>query len=601
MPVSESSEELVSLSSSEPPPALIDLPGIVSGIFGGSQTDESTSDAGITGLDSSSDSIDSVLGSSSSDEAEFGSSNSPSALIDLPGIVSNIFGGSSSDDDTTHPSISQSDSMPTTFDHFIDSSSELGSLTSASDELPGISWPEISWPSISLPEISLPIISLPEISLPGISLLPGLDPSDTPTETFDASESSSDGSLLESRTEESSDDGWSPGLPGIITSLLPIFSDSESELSMSASGSLESSDSFERTDDRPDFSDDNSGRSESVSSVSGEFSSSESGDFGSNSESNHPGASDESSDDWESETVTDGPWLSSSKDNLPSESSDDGPGSSHIESSSRIESSTTSSTSKSLLSVPSSVDFSRLTAKPSPTSSASAGAEESSVVYPQVIYNQLASACTQCLKFNIRILAPYENLFGQNNYLASQAFNEIPDVVARALSISYNRVTSTMIFATENAVSTANRRSLLARSEIAEPHYYMSLSIVKDTTVLNPKLELQQLATTMAVQVRDSSSALHSDGVWGSLIDTSYMKVTSDLNDLNGVAQVAPNSPGQVDSPFKGDSKSTSRSKWIGIGIGIFFAVLIVILVIYWRVRHKKNKEKFRSNFVAIE
>ncbi|KAJ1832796.1 hypothetical protein LPJ70_006521 [Coemansia sp. RSA 2708] len=129
----------------------------------------------------------------------------------------------------------------------------------------------------------------------------------------------------------------------------------------------------------------------------------------------------------------------------------------------------------------------------------------------------------------------------------------------------------------------------------------MSLSIVKDTTVLNPKLELQQLATTMAVQVRDSSSALHSDGVWGSLIDTSYMKVTSDLNDLNGVAQVAPNSPGQVDSPFKGDSKSTSRSKWIGIGIGIFFAVLIVILVIYWRVRHKKNKEKFRSNFVAIE
>ncbi|KAJ2178917.1 hypothetical protein GGF45_002639, partial [Coemansia sp. RSA 551] len=262
---------------------------------------------------------------------------------------------------------------------------------------------------------------------------------------------------------------------------------------------------------------------------------------------------------------------------------------------------TTSSSTRSILSVPSSVDFSRLTAKPTPTASQSSSSDETSVVLPQVIYNQAASACTKCLKFNIRIMAPYENLFGQNNYLASQAFNEVPDVVARAMSINYNRVSSTMIFATENAVVTTKRRALFARSEPTTPHYYMSLSVTRDSSVLNPKLELQQLATTMSMQIRDGSSALHKDGVWGSLIDSRYMKVTSDLSDLDGVAQVAPNGPDQVDSPFKGDAKSTSRSKWIGIGIAIFFAILIVILVVYWRIRHKKNKEKFRSNFVAIE
>ncbi|KAJ2044437.1 hypothetical protein GGI08_007105, partial [Coemansia sp. S2] len=163
------------------------------------------------------------------------------------------------------------------------------------------------------------------------------------------------------------------------------------------------------------------------------------------------------------------------------------------------------------------------------------------------------------------MLAPYENLFGSNNYLASQAFNAVPDLVAQALGISTNRVTSSMIFASADSVAIANKRSLNKRDDISVPHYYMSLSITKDSRALNPKSELQLLSTTLNSQVRDSSSALHTINTWGRLVDTGYYRVTSNLDDLNGVPQVAPNSPTQVDSPFKGTEKSNSRKMWIGI------------------------------------
>ncbi|KAJ2805848.1 hypothetical protein H4R20_001925, partial [Coemansia guatemalensis] len=268
---------------------------------------------------------------------------------------------------------------------------------------------------------------------------------------------------------------------------------------------------------------------------------------------------------------------------------------------------TSTSTTKSILSVPTSVDFSRLTAEPTETPSHSDSSDdgndpvENKPSLPQVITNPLASACTQCLKFNIRILAPYENLFGSTNYLASQAFNEVPNVIAQALGINYNRVTSSAIFAVENAVVSNRRRSLVVRDEPAGPHYYMSMSITKDGSALNPKLDLQQMATRLKVQIADTSSSLHDSSAWGPLIDSGYFKVTNDLDNLDGVAQVDPNSPEQVDSPFKGDSKSNSRSKWIGIGIGIFFGVLIILLVIYWRLRHRRNKNRVRQNFVAID
>ncbi|KAJ1992589.1 hypothetical protein EDC05_002735 [Coemansia umbellata] len=265
--------------------------------------------------------------------------------------------------------------------------------------------------------------------------------------------------------------------------------------------------------------------------------------------------------------------------------------------------STTTSTSKAVIDVPTSVDFSRLTAEPSTTASAS-DSSASSVTLPQVIYNPLSPSCSQCLKVTLRILAPYENLFGSNNYLASQAFNAIPDLVAQALEINTNRVTASMIFATQDAVATINsRRSLMKRgSEPSEPHYYISVSITKDSMAMNPKSELQLLATTLSTQVRDATSALHTINVWGELIDKSYMQVTSNLDNLNGVAEVAPNSPGQVISPFKGDSKSNSRSKWIGIGVGVSCAVVIgaCIILVHYRRRRAMLKRQVRQNFVTI-
>ncbi|KAJ2002135.1 hypothetical protein GGI02_002503 [Coemansia sp. RSA 2322] len=199
------------------------------------------------------------------------------------------------------------------------------------------------------------------------------------------------------------------------------------------------------------------------------------------------------------------------------------------------------------------------------------------------------------------MLAPYENLFGSNNYLASQAFNALPDLVAQALGISANRVTSSMIFATMNAVSVVNRSSLIKRDdEPAGPHYYMSMSITKNSQALNPKSELQLLSTTLSSQVRDPSSSLHTINTWGRFVDTTYYQVTSNLNDLNGVAQVAPNSPTQVESPFKGTDTSNSRKMWIGIGIGIF-AVIFIPVMIVWNRYHKAHRVKnIRDNFVAL-
>ncbi|KAJ2764967.1 hypothetical protein IWQ57_004968, partial [Coemansia nantahalensis] len=133
------------------------------------------------------------------------------------------------------------------------------------------------------------------------------------------------------------------------------------------------------------------------------------------------------------------------------------------------------------------------------------------------------------------------------------------------------------------------------------PHYYMSLSIARDTQSLSPSQELQRVYTALKAQIGDPVSSLHTSSAWGTIIDSRYLVLTSNPGDLNGVPAVDPNGPDQVDSPFKGDSKSTSRSKWIGIGIGIFFAVLIVLLVVYWRIRHKRNKERVRHNFVSIE
>ncbi|KAJ2656576.1 hypothetical protein IWW48_004941 [Coemansia sp. RSA 1200] len=270
-----------------------------------------------------------------------------------------------------------------------------------------------------------------------------------------------------------------------------------------------------------------------------------------------------------------------------------------------LPSSTTSSTTKSLISVPTSVDFSRLTAEPTELPSATATTDTGDSL-PQVIFNPLSSTCSQCLTFTLRILAPYENLFGSNNYLASQAFNQVPNLVALALGINENRATASMIFAQEDTVVTANRRRsmLIRKSEPDYPHYYISLSITKDSSAVNPKSELQLLSTTLSSQVRDSSSDLHTLNSWGPLIDRTYMKVTSNMDDLNGVAQVAPDSPGQVDSPLQGDAKSTSRSKWIGIGVGVGCAVVIaacVLLVHYRRRNHILSKRQIRQNFVAIQ
>ncbi|KAJ2329430.1 hypothetical protein GGI00_003943, partial [Coemansia sp. RSA 2681] len=257
----------------------------------------------------------------------------------------------------------------------------------------------------------------------------------------------------------------------------------------------------------------------------------------------------------------------------------------------------TTTTEKGIISVPSSVDFSRLFETPT-TASGSSVAPSS---YPQVIFNPLSSTCSKCLTFNIRMLAPYENLFGSNNYLASQAFNAMPDLVAQALGISANRVSSSMIFASANSVSIAGKRLSNKRdSGPSGPHYYMSLSITKDSRALNPKSELQLLSTTLSSLVSDSSSSLHTINTWGRLVDSGYYRVTSNLDDLNGVAQVAPNSPTQVESPFKGTDKSNSRKMWIGIGIGIF-ALIFIPTMMWWarRYRARRNK-KYLDNFMEI-
>ncbi|KAJ1936479.1 hypothetical protein GGF37_005593 [Kickxella alabastrina] len=245
----------------------------------------------------------------------------------------------------------------------------------------------------------------------------------------------------------------------------------------------------------------------------------------------------------------------------------------------------TSISEKPVIEVPTSVDFSRLVATSTDSVSQATG-----IVYPQVIVNPLSSICSQCLTFQIRILAPYENLFGSNNFLASQAFNAIPDLVAEALSTNPNRITASMIFANADAVATLNNRAL--GTDV--PHYYISMSIIKDNGQVNPITDLQSLGTTLSSQVRDSSSPLHTINQWGALIDRSYLKITSRLEELKGVAQTAPNSPNQVDSPFKGTVKSNSRKMWIGIGIAIAIAIMAVIVV--WYVR-RQRRALLKENF----
>ncbi|KAJ2402838.1 hypothetical protein GGI23_000432 [Coemansia sp. RSA 2559] len=462
-----------------------------------------------------------------------------------------------------------------------------GEETTTSDEqrVPDISWPEISWPEFSWPEISWPEISWPAISWPvdhtqtDSESNDGLSITEVPTESHDSHEM---------HTTET------PFLP-------PWFetSDEESDIvSTAASTDTIVSDMF--TSD--DFS-------------WGKISSKEeftTGDTFSVKPSSTNELDETSVDVVESTDLVTSSWVSpaESKEETPTTSSSkETKTSTPVSTSTPTTTSTTSSssttTTKGVISVPTSVDFSRLTADPTETASAS-DLTDSNDSLPQVVTNPLSPTCSQCLTFTLRILAPYANLFGSNNYLASQAFNQIPNLVATALGININRATASMIFAEADAVVAANRRrSLLVRNtEPDYPHYYISLSITKDSSAVNPKSELQSLSTSLSSQVRDSSSELHTLNSWGSLIDRTYMVVTSNLDDLNGVAQVAPDSPGQVDSPLQSDSKSTSRSKWIGVGVGVSCAVVLgicILLVHYRRRHHMLSKRQIRQNFVAIQ
>ncbi|KAJ2548143.1 hypothetical protein EV175_004935 [Coemansia sp. RSA 1933] len=414
-----------------------------------------------------------------------------------------------------------------------------------------ISWPEISWPEVSWPEISWP-----EITWPG-----------------DGSQADSDSdsglSIVEVPTEsqdDSTDD--SPFLPPWFETSTAASFASDEEFTTGDTFSIESA----PTDELADTSGDAFESTELVTSS------------------------------WVS------PIESEEVETSTLETAEEVETSALITTSTPTPTLTTSSstsTTKGVISVPTSVDFSRLTAEPTTTASASDSADANDNL-PQVVTNPLSSTCSQCLTFTLRILAPYANLFGSNNYLASQAFNQIPNLVATALGINDNRVTASMIYAQADAVVAANRRrSLLVRdTEPAYPHYYISLSITKDSSAVNPKSELQLLSTSLSSQVRDASSQLHTLNSWGPLIDRTYMVVTSNLDDLNGVAQVAPDSPGQVDSPLQSNAKSASRSKWIGVGVGVSCAVVLavcILLVHYRRRHHMLSKRQIRQNFVAIQ
>ncbi|KAJ1901188.1 hypothetical protein LPJ81_003798 [Coemansia sp. IMI 209127] len=453
--------------------------------------------------------------------------------------------------------------------------------TSDGELIPEISWPEISWPEISWPEISWPAISWPVVdtqtdteSADGLSII------EVPTE-------SQDGSLEVDTTE-------TPFLP-------PWFetTDEESDIvSTTAPANTVVSDIL--TSD--DFSWDQISSNEEFTT----------GDTFSVETSTTNVLEETSEDVVESTDLVTSSWVSPVESEVEApttSSSEETETSTPVVTSTPTTTSTTSSssttTTKGVISVPTSVDFSRLTADSTETASAGDSADSNDSL-PQVVTNPLSPTCSQCLTFTLRILAPYANLFGSNNYLASQAFNQIPNLVATALGINNNRATASMIFAEADAVVAANRRrSLLVRdTEPDYPHYYISLSITKDSSALNPKSELQGLSTSLSSQVRDSSSELHTLNSWGSLIDRTYMVVTSNLDDLNGVAQVAPDSPGQVDSPLQSDAKSTSRSKWIGVGVGVSCAVVlgICILMVHYRRRHHMlSKRQIRQNFVAIQ
>lgn len=263
--------------------------------------------------------------------------------------------------------------------------------------------------------------------------------------------------------------------------------------------------------------------------------------------------------------------------------------------------SSSSSSTKENIPVPTSIDWSRLVNDYTTTTRDSGPAPTSgppAPQYPQVIFNPLSSTCSQCLKFNLRILAPYRNLFGANNYLASQTFNALPNLVADSLDINRNRVFSSMIFATQQAVEVANQRNHKRDSEPSEPHYYIAMSITKNSQAVNPKSELLKQSAALNFQVRNHNSPLHTTNEWGKLIDSGYYKVTDKLDNMDGVSHVGPNNPN--DSPFQGDKKSTNRKMWIGIGIGIFAVIFIPLMIWLARRYRKKKNRRYMDNFIAI-
>ncbi|KAJ1728477.1 hypothetical protein LPJ72_005454 [Coemansia sp. Benny D160-2] len=532
---------------------------------------------------------------------------------------------------------------------------------------PEVSWPEVTWPEVTWPEVSWPEISWPEVTWPGDETQTGDDfetdtfnptssalsiievptwlqtesfgedttisqfippwlqtseedsafipPTFATADTLDSFEDFTTGDTFVISTpftdgfEETSFDGTEPtgSFDDFSNSFWIRPTDEISDTTYEDVSDITNAPSTIPESEYPGSTDDNRFSTDEgsfeVSSPVGRSTDVESSQFFSTDEENENISSRPTHTDSSQESEVSTPERESTPATTHVEQT---PATTHVEEPpTTMASSTTSSTTKSLISVPTSVDFSRLTAEPTELASATDTTDTGSSL-PQVIFNPLSSTCSQCLTFTLRILAPYENLFGSNNYLASQAFNQVPNLVALALGINENRATASMIFAQEDTVVTANRRRsmLIRKSEPDYPHYYISLSITKDSSAVNPKSELQLLSTTLSSQVRDSSSDLHTLNSWGPLIDRTYMKVTSNIDDLNGVAQVAPDSPGQVDSPLQGDAKSTSRSKWIGVGVGVGCAVVIaacVLLVHYRRRNHILSKRQIRQNFVAIQ
>ncbi|PVU98276.1 hypothetical protein BB559_001694, partial [Furculomyces boomerangus] len=270
------------------------------------------------------------------------------------------------------------------------------------------------------------------------------------------------------------------------------------------------------------------------------------------------------------------------------------------------------------VSIPTSININALTANPSETHKAdvpvsnpneteqdSAPSDTEPIPDPPIINPNYVPCSQGCLKFTVRILAPYGNLLsGNDNLLPAQIINQLPNDIGVGIGLSDpSRIKASQI---RSPYSTPGLSKNYSGSKIKLGHvnskfrdasvsnqnyFYVDMDVLKSSKVIDYVKELKNVEGEIKNSIGNSDSNLYRVSKLTSLIDPSYIDVSSPTLLVNSGKARFPNDPTSIVSPFEGNKKG-----------GFMAAGICVVVVLYGSLMYMWNrlvdKRQFKRSYI---